>query len=222
MHTPLAITLESQGGPDPSGAFAIDAWSYRAPVVDVPCYDRRTARARRQPMSMSAAPTLEAIYREHFDFVYRKAARMGGPGFDAEDAAQEVFLVVSRKLDTFNGTSAMTTWLYGITLNVVRRARRRARIKRLFEHREQAHEEPAHVEPDRAEVSEAKKLAYAILDKLSVKHREVFILSEFEGLSCEEIGQLVGCKVETVWSRLHYARKEFAERLHKRGLGRLP
>jgi RNA polymerase sigma-70 factor (ECF subfamily) len=170
------------------------------------------------PATMTASPSLEAIYREHFDFVFRKAARLGGPGFDAEDAAQEVFLVVSRKLHTFNGTSAMTTWLYGITLNVVRRARRRQRLRLLFDGGERR-EEAAPPALDGAEVGEAKQIAYDVLDKLSGKHREVFILSEFEGLSCEEIGQMVGCKVETVWSRLHYARKEFSQRLKKRGLG---
>jgi RNA polymerase sigma-70 factor (ECF subfamily) len=116
----------------------------------------------------------------------------------------------------------MTTWLYGITLNVVRRARRRARIKRLFERNESAEREEAVATLDRAEVSEAHRLAYAVLEKLSQKHREVFVLSEFEGLSCEEIARIADCKVETVWSRLHYARKEFAERLRKRGLGRMP
>jgi RNA polymerase sigma-70 factor (ECF subfamily) len=170
--------------------------------------------------AMDDSPTLEAVYREHFEFVYRKASRLGGPGFDAEDAAQEVFMVVSRKLHTFNGTSAITTWLYGITLNIVRRQRRRARLKKMFERSEARAGEESVVELDRAEVNQAKQLAWQVLDKLSAKHREVFILSEFEGLSCEEIGKLVGCKVETVWSRLHYARKEFAERLHKRGLGR--
>src|SRR5437899_3010656 len=169
------------------------------------------------PDFMATTPTLEAVYREHFDFVYRKAARLGGPGFDAEDAAQEVFLVVQRKLDTFDGSSALTTWLYGITLNVVRRARRRARLRRLFELTHPARDE-APAAPDRAEVREARRIAYEVLDKLSANHREVFILSEFEGLSCDEIARVSGCKVETVWSRLHYARKEFARRLGVRGL----
>ena len=66
---------------------------------------------------------------------------------------------------------------------------------------------------DRAEVLDAHRIAYAILDKLAPKKREAFILAEFEGLSCEEIAQLTGSKTETVWSRLHYARKEFSERL---------
>lgn len=162
------------------------------------------------------APTLEALYREHFDFVYRKARSLGGPGFDAEDAAQEVFLVVSRRLSTFDGSSRLTTWLYGITLNVVRAARRRARVRRLFEVRHPEEERGADG-LDRVEVEQARRIAYAILDKLSAEHRETFILAELEGLSGQEIAALTGCKVETVWSRLHYARKEFARRLAARG-----
>jgi RNA polymerase sigma-70 factor (ECF subfamily) len=170
------------------------------------------------PRERAQSLTLDEVYRQHFDFVYRKAARLGGPGFDAEDAAQEVFLIVARKLHTYDGSSAVTTWLYGILLNVVRRARRKYVLKRLFERGEAGHQTPA---PglDTVEVAEARRIAYAVLDKLKAKHREVFILSEFEGLSCDEIATAVGCKTETVWSRLHYARKEFTTRLGKRGFG---
>ena len=157
----------------------------------------------------------EALYREHFDFVWRMAARLGGPAIDAEDAAQEVFLIVARKLDTFDGSSLVTTWLYGITLNVVRGLRRRNRIRALFE-RDEKMPEPAVQSVDRAEVAEAHRIAYQILDKINPKKRECFVLAEFEGLSCEEIGKIVGAPTETVWSRLHYARKEFEQRLEAR------
>jgi RNA polymerase sigma-70 factor (ECF subfamily) len=143
------------------------------------------------------------------------AARMGGPAIDAEDAAQEVFLIVARKLDTFDGSSLVTTWLYGITLNVVRGLRRRHRVRALFERGEKS-PEPMVQSVDRAEVAEAHRIAYQILDKINPKKREAFIFAEFEGLSCEEIGKIVGAPTETVWSRLHYARKEFAERLETR------
>jgi RNA polymerase sigma-70 factor (ECF subfamily) len=164
----------------------------------------------------------EEVYRDHFDFVYRSAARLGGPGFDAEDAAQEVFLVVARRLHTFDGTSRVTTWLFGITLNVVRAQRRRARIRSLWEKKEADHERhvgPQIVSVDRAEVREAHRIAYEILDKIAPKKREVFILAELEGLGCDEIAQIVDAKVETVWSRLHYARTEFAERVERRMRG---
>jgi RNA polymerase sigma-70 factor (ECF subfamily) len=161
--------------------------------------------------------TLEEVYRDHFDFVYRQAARLGGPGVDAEDAAQEVFLIVGRKLHTFDSTSLVTTWLYGITLNVVRSLRRRSRIRRLFELGQEREKVEAPVRSiDRAEVADAHRIAYEILDKIAPKKREAFILAEFEDLSCEEIAVITETKTETVWSRLHYARKEFAERLAAR------
>jgi RNA polymerase sigma-70 factor (ECF subfamily) len=168
-----------------------------------------------RPLGLAEPLTLEGLYREHFDFVYRMAARMGGPSIDAEDVAQEVFLIVARKLDTFDGSSLVTTWLYGITLNVVRGLRRRFRIRALFE-RETKAPEPALQSVDRAEVVEAHRIAYQILDKINPKKREAFVLAEFEGLSCEEIGRIVGAPTETVWSRLHYARKEFEQRLKAR------
>ncbi len=182
-----------------------------ASLLRIMPYDREKSR------SLPAPLTLEDVYRDHFDFVFRQAARLGGPGIDAEDAAQEVFMVVARKLDTFDATSLITTWLYGITLNVVRSLRRRARIRRLFEIGQTDGKSEVPVRSiDRAEVVDAHRIAYEILDKIAPKKREVFILAEFEGLSCEEIATLVGTKTETVWSRLHYARKEFAERLAHR------
>jgi RNA polymerase sigma-70 factor (ECF subfamily) len=181
-----------------------------ASILRMMPYDREKSRPEPAPL------TLEDVYRDHFDFVYRQAARLGGPGIDAEDAAQEVFMVVARKLDTFDATSLITTWLYGITLNVIRSLRRRARIRRLFELGAAEKTEVAVRSIDRAEVADAHRIAYEILDKLAPKKREAFILAEFEGLSCEEIAQLCGTRTETVWSRLHYARKEFAERLEAR------
>jgi RNA polymerase sigma-70 factor (ECF subfamily) len=159
--------------------------------------------------------SLEEIYRDHFDYVFRQAARLGGPGFDAEDAAQEVFLVAARKLDSFDGAAQITTWLYAITFNIVRSQRRNARVRRIFA-LSASEDETAVRSLDRAEVLDAHRIAYEILDALGEKKREAFILAEFEGLSCDEIARRVGAKTETIWSRLHYARKEFSERLAAR------
>jgi RNA polymerase sigma-70 factor (ECF subfamily) len=158
---------------------------------------------------------LAEIYRDHFDFVVRKAARLGGPGIDAEDVAQDVFLVVARRLDSYDGTSELTTWLYGITLNVVRSWRRRMSVRmRADVH---ADNRPVAYEPlDRVELREAHVIAADILDKIGKKKREVFVLAEICGWTGGEIAERTGTKVDTVSSRLHYARKEFAQRLSKR------
>jgi RNA polymerase sigma-70 factor (ECF subfamily) len=177
------------------------------------------------PTGLAAAvmtPSLESVYREHFEFVHQKASRLAGPGIDPEDVVQEVFLVVARRLHTFDGTALMTTWLYGIILNIVRAMRRRAMFRRLFDGGEVQEDSALYTPLDSVEVAEARDIAYAILDKMSPKKREVFILAEMEELSCEEIGAIVGTKTETVWSRLHYAREEFERRLALRKKGRMP
>jgi RNA polymerase sigma-70 factor, ECF subfamily len=178
----------------------------------------RSKTLSQKPGPQPLALLFEDVYRQHFEFVYHRAARLGGPSIDAEDAAQEVFLVVARKLDTFDGTSLVTTWLYGITLNVVRAMRRRAFLRRLWEQRAVVSNEPAIQSVDRAEVMAAQRIAYQILDSLSPKKREVFILAEFEELSCGEIAAIVGAKTETIWSRLHYAREDFMRGLEQRKL----
>jgi RNA polymerase sigma-70 factor (ECF subfamily) len=146
--------------------------------------------------------------------VYRSAARLAGPNVDPEDVVQEVFLVVDRRLHTFDGSCQVTTWLYGITFNVARTMR-----KTLW--RRQARDvaqvpEDSRTDPDSVELREARRIAFEILEAMPPKKRDVFILAEFEGLSCDEIAPVVGAKTETVWSRLHYARKEFSERLARR------
>jgi RNA polymerase sigma-70 factor (ECF subfamily) len=159
-------------------------------------------------------PTLEALYRDHFDFVFRVARHLGGRVLDPEDVAQEVFVVVSRRLDSFEYAAPQaTTLLYGITLNVVRTMRRRHRLEALFRADEAEGANVAAVSVERSDVVDAWRGAQDILATMSEKKREVFVLAEVEGQSCAEIAKLVSAKEETVWSRLHYARAEFIARL---------
>src|SRR5215510_13559362 len=77
----------------------------------------------------TAPHSLAAIYRRSLKDVCRWAASLGGPAIDADDVAQEVFLVVHRRLAQFQGDDP-TPWLYAITLRVVRGMRRRAWVRR--------------------------------------------------------------------------------------------
>jgi RNA polymerase sigma-70 factor (ECF subfamily) len=161
-------------------------------------------------------PTWAELYRDHFDFVYRVAKRLE-PRLDPEDVAQEVFLVVSRKLDTYDYESARpTSWLYGITMNVVRGMRRRLFLQLRWRADESEAEKIAARSLEPAEVRQAYDIANEILRKMSPQKRDVFVLAEFEGLSCAEIAAIVGTKEQTVWSRLFYARQDFSQRLAAR------
>jgi RNA polymerase sigma-70 factor, ECF subfamily len=76
----------------------------------------------------AAPPSLEATYDAYFPVVWRSVQRLGVPTAQADDVVQEVFLVVHRKLEGFEGRSSLKTWLYGITLRVARAYRAKHRL----------------------------------------------------------------------------------------------
>ena len=75
---------------------------------------------------MTGGPTFKEVYEEQFRFVWRSLRRLGVRESDVADAAQDVFLVVHRRLDEFEGRSKVSTWLYGICYRVARDRRRLA------------------------------------------------------------------------------------------------
>jgi RNA polymerase sigma-70 factor (ECF subfamily) len=152
-----------------------------------------------------------ALYDAHWTFVYRTARRLGTPPEELEDVVHDVFLVVLRRLDTFED-GKLTTWLYRITANTVSDRHRRRRVRSAFAALKVwvgAAPPPA---PDRlAEQACAERRTESVLARMSPKKREVLALHALEGLSGDEIAERLGCPVNTVWTRLHHARREFAE-----------
>src|SRR3990172_2915293 len=147
---------------------------------------------------------LKRLYTEHASFVRALLARLAGPGIDADDLTQEVFLVAWRRLDLFACEVPERARLYGIAVRVASDARRRAKVHR-FLGIEAAAESPDPGTPASAlEQSEAKRLVYRMLEPMSARKRPVFILFEIHQMSGEEIAQAVGCPVSTVWTRLFH------------------
>lgn len=158
--------------------------------------------------------TLEALYRAHAKDVARWAARLAGPELDVEDLVHEVFVVAEAKLDGFRGDGAVTTWLFRITHNVVRRERRRARWSKWWRPESEVEltddrELPEEIAARRADV----RRLYRALDRMSEKLRTALILSEIEGRPAKEIAELLGITENTVWVRVHRGKKELARRL---------
>lgn len=157
------------------------------------------------------ASAWKVLYDAHFDFVYRVARRLGTPAEEVEDVVHDVFEVVFKKLDSFEG-GLLTTWLYRITANVVSDRHRRRRVRRAFEGLKVWIGGSAPESPDRiAEKNDAKTDVERVLERMAPKKREVFALFELEGLSGDEIAERLGCPVNTVWTRLHHARAEFVK-----------
>jgi RNA polymerase sigma-70 factor, ECF subfamily len=151
------------------------------------------------------------LYDAHFDFVLRVARRLGTPESEAEDVVHDVFVVVHKKLDRFEG-GRLTTWLYRITANVVSERHRRRRVRSAFESmRVWIGGEPSESPERSAERSSATRAVERVLERMNPKKREVFALFELEGLSGDEIAERLACPVNTVWTRLYHARKQFLE-----------
>jgi len=175
---------------------------------------------------MGADPThtssfdLVEIHDEHAPFVFRTLQRLGVRESELDDAVQEVFVVVHKKLHTFRGSARITTWLYGVALRVAYRFRRTARRRR----EEPGELDQAHVADSRpgpesvAFEREARRQLDAVLDGMDPPKRAVLVMFEIERLSTAQIAAELGLPVGTVYSRLSAAREQFqraVDRLRK-------
>jgi RNA polymerase sigma-70 factor (ECF subfamily) len=171
------------------------------------------ALALRALVKSTGRPELVELVREHFQFVWRLLRRLGLPGSDADDAAQQVFLVAcSRAADIRPGSER--PFLYGCALRSAAKWRARASASPRLDL--SSLDEPASDWPGADELLEHRR-ARAVLDALleSMDHdlRVVFVLFEFEELSTQEIAELLAIPRGTVASRLRRAREDFEQRV---------
>lgn len=160
------------------------------------------------------AAAYAALYREHFDFVWRSLRRLGVQERELADAAQEVFVVVFRRLADLRLGSKLTTWLYAICLRVASDSRRRAHQRyEVFEDVESRRE-------DSGSVDDMRELLLRALSTMPLEQRAVFVAFELEGMSGEEIAEAVGVGVPTVHSRLRLARERFRASVARERAGR--
>ena len=134
-------------------------------------------------------------------------------------------MVVRRRLGSFDGAN-LAGWLYKIARRQVRDYRRRAWVRNIFTKRRM--EEPDALPFDGGgpaaalEHKEKQRILYTLISKMQEDRRSAFVLFEIEGMSGEEIAKLQGVPLNTIWTRLHHARKEFlalAARYQKHGRG---
>ncbi len=168
-----------------------------------------------QPVALPAPPVqldVREVYEAHFRYVWMSLRRLGVAESDAADATQEVFLVVHRRLATFEGRSALTTWLFGICVRVAR-DRRRAAQNRRETVAESLHLEGLATDEASAEenvsASQARALLDGILEQMTPSLRVVFVMFELEGLDGETIAEILQVPVGTVRSRMRLARESF-------------
>jgi RNA polymerase sigma factor (sigma-70 family) len=159
------------------------------------------------------------LFDEHHGFVRRSLLGLGISPSLADDACQEVFVVVYRRLDEFDGRTSLRSWLYGIARRVaqtIARGEYRAQRKKLAL---ASMPEPSPNLDAELASRRAVELVERFLRTLDPDQREVFVLAQIEGLSAPEIADALEVKVNTVYSRLRLARRRFGRYLARASRG---
>lgn len=161
----------------------------------------------------SADADFSQIVREHTAYVWRVLRCMGVREADLDDLCQDTFMIVHRKLHTFERRSALRTWIYGIALRLVSDYRQRAHRKR----EQLVASPPDHASTAHPELALQQREDWVLLDQLmhglAEEQRLVFVLYEVEQLTMRDVSEIVGCPLQTAYSRLHIARKRIADAL---------
>ncbi len=179
--------------------------------------------ARSEPTSTArvpvvAVPSFIEVYDTMFDFVAVSLRRLGVPPANLDDAAQEVFMVVHRRLGEFEGRSTLKTWLTRIAVNVAADHRRLTRRKGGHDELPETLVDGQTRDPhQQAEHAESIARLYRLLATLDDDHRTVFVLVELEQMTAPEIADVLQVKLNTVYSRLRVARERFQAALDNDG-----
>lgn len=158
-------------------------------------------------------PSFESVYREHFDFVWRTLRQLGVRQDDAIDAAQDVFIIVYRRLHEFEGRAKLTSWLFEICWRVARNKRTSAAVRREVFTDWLAWLGIPDTAPNAAEVLRYRadfQTLEQLIGRLPQELRDVFVMFELQDMGGEEIAELTGIPVGTVRSRLRRAREAFS------------
>jgi RNA polymerase sigma-70 factor, ECF subfamily len=150
----------------------------------------------------------EELYRRHFRRVYALCLRMTGNPDEAEDLTQEVFIQLQKKVSSFRGDSAFTTWLHRMTVNQVLMhfRRRKSRPEFITEEGETPIQIVQGTENHNRMPVVDKIILENAISKLSPGYRSVFVLHDIEGYEHGEVAEMLGISEGTSKSQLHKAR----------------
>lgn len=167
--------------------------------------------------SLSAPPSISFadLYESHFEYVYHSLRRLGAPQADLEDVAQEVFLVAYRKLNTFDATRPIRPWLFGIAFRVLSDKRKTRQVSNDHEPLDENQLDAQPFPSQEFEAHEAKQVVTTALNEMDFDRRAVFVLHDVEGETAPDISRTLDVPLNTVYSRLRLARRDFAETVRR-------
>ncbi len=150
--------------------------------------------------------------------VLQWCSRLGGSRVDAEDAAQDVFIVVLTKLPALRDPDAFRPWLFGITRRVLAKHRRRVWVQRWVGEVPERIASDASLPDEEAARERTGRRVHAALDRLPSSQREAIVLCDLEGRSATEAADILGVPPGTVKSRLRLGRRKFKAEADRLGL----
>ncbi len=165
------------------------------------------------------AECFEALYGLHKRRVYSLCLRMTGNTAEAEDLTQEAFLQLFRKIATFRGESAFSTWLHRLAVNVVLM---RLRKRGLPEVSLEETMEPQQEDAPRKDIGARDNVLAGSIDRVNLEraieslppgYRIIFVLHDIEGYEHNEIAEMMGCSIGNSKSQLHKARMKLRDLL---------
>ena len=161
--------------------------------------------------------SFDDIYGDHFDFVWRCLRSLGVPTAALDDAVQDVFVIVHRRLPEFRGESSVPTWLFSIIRNIAANYRRglgrkQAPLVPLTD--EAAHMGPSPIE--HAQDREAAAFVQSFMAGLDDEKRALFFLAALEELPIPEVAAALAIPLNTAYTRLRRLRVAFQQALAKR------
>lgn len=147
----------------------------------------------------------EQLVEAHYEFIFRTACKWTGKKSDAEDIAQEVCIKLATAIRSFDGRSAFTSWLYRVTINMVRDMQRSTtRRDKSIDAFSLVHPED---DPGSQEESTTAREIWTAVSALPDKQREAIMLVYAEDMSHAEAAEIMGCKEATVSWHIHEAKK---------------
>ena len=169
----------------------------------------RVAFALAAGMSGTTTRSFAQIFEAEFDYVIRSLRRLGVYPGDLEDVAQEVFLTVHDKFESYDPAKALRPWLFAFCVRKASNYRRLARHRVSDDERAMERAADRHTPYDAMHANQRRELVVRALDELSLDKKTVLIMHDLDGQSAPEIAEVLEIPLNTVYSRLRLARGAF-------------
>jgi RNA polymerase sigma-70 factor (ECF subfamily) len=168
-------------------------------------------------MQTSAAgqDEFQRLYEAELDYVWASLRRLGVPQASLEDVCHDVFITAWKRMPDYDRSRPIRPWLFGIAYRVASDLRNRASTQREVLDDEADVVDPAQSPHEHAEAAQARKLVARALESIPIERRGVFVMHDIDGTAIPEVAETFGIPLNTAYSRLRLARRDFESAVQK-------